>query len=131
MQRPTPIKDCVDSGFNGTVKDDGLRTDEATQKAVGNAKDKDESPLPLHIERIVKVPSESEDEAVSESTTLLNVTKSEIRTEKSAVSYRHEIVMVTVANGIGVDPVDVVDNEASLHLVENADNSDTRLDTAL
>lgn len=131
LPRPSSVKDCVDYGFNGTVKDNVPSKEEVIQKIVASGNDKNESPLPLRVERIVKVPSESDDEAASESTTLLNVTKNEIRTEKSAVSHRHEIMTVTVLNGNSIEAVDVVDNEASLHLVENAENSDSRLDTAL
>ena len=136
LPKASTIKDCVDSGRIGINTCDDQSQGKANQSGslnvtnVTNAEDGGDSPLSVRIEGIGKVPSESEDEAVNEKTTLLENSGTNVRTVTSKVVCHPEMVKVSITNSSEDLSMDLVDDEACCKLVGSQEQSD-RLDTAL
>ena len=135
LPRPAPIKDCVPSGFIGIeISSEPCGDNTSTINTSSNVKDvvnvnaKDELLVPL---RIAKLPSESEDEAVNETTTLLDNPGSELLTGKSSAICHHEMVALNIANCNDIDPVDVADDDTCFKLPDKQEDADVRIDTSL
>ena len=135
LPRPAPIKDSADPSFIGTEKGSEPSRDSASTmntlanvNNVINIKAKDESLVPL---RIGKAPSESEDEAINETTTLLDNSSNELIPGKSSVICDHEMVALNIANCNDIDTADVVNDNRCYKLGEMQEDADGRIDTSL